>query len=414
VVFNIHDNKLGPQINGPFVQPNQDLPYAVGSPCPKRPFVAVTIGQPLYDDDGNVTNFVAGVYTYNVNDPTVPVGHFVFGSVDPTRFAFSIGGDLNVIDKPYLGVYFGGNFSYPDGKYLVYQFPAAPPNTTSGSAFTVATAVRTGILRVNKDGSLYPVVEITTSTGDADNPPLTSQLGIVMRRDLQDKNIYHLLASSATLVSGATTPTPNNYLETLKFNANKQTLKVTSMVPIPQTGLGYDFNYALDRVIVATRSVLKRISVAQDPVISVDQPTANVPQKYSELRLYAYDSTIKKRALTFLSAQDFDEIGPETVRFSHDDKYISYIASQATQHDPYVEGSPSTPASYIPFTFPGTLLVIQKFIKEKSAFRLESYRAASASAFGLDWSPDDNLIAAAGAPDFARKDVQLYEVEKNC
>jgi hypothetical protein len=317
-----------------------------------------------------------------LKNPTQLLGTYNFGTYNP-NFPFTFEQAL----------YFAGGFSYPDAKYLPYQFVSIPSaNNPDSTAF-----VRFGILRVHNNGNLTPVVEITSSTSTASVAARNSSFPIIMRRDHVKKNIYYLLTTATDVVIGNLTATEYSAIQMWKFNAETGSLKLLAEEQQPQTVIGFDFNYALDRIILTVRGdMATNTSVLLNPLPS----QTSGPKRFSEFRLYEFDKCSNKKKIRFLAAADLRNRSGFP-RFSHDDKNIA-LDSILIVGD---SNEPGLPA-------PG-LLVLYKFVKDESALVLRSFGIVSPSPIGIGWSPDDSLIGETGFPSEFQKDTTLWEIVEN-
>jgi hypothetical protein len=405
-IFDVQNGQLVNQVSGPTIQVNEELDYSVGNTDRKRPYVAVTVVTrteilPVPVDPPFFT-YQAEVRIYAINNPLVLVDTYVLGSFDPINHPFVYA----------LGQQFAGDFSQPNGNYLVYQFPATPD--VNGDA----TEVRTGILRIRSNGTLVQVLEVTTSGPVAvgDSPPIISQLGIRFRRDCHKKHRYILVLTGASVSNSIFAGGGESKLETWIFNSRDKTLLLTGSIDVNQTILGSDLNYAQDRIILKMRMSDNGVTVNQVSIA----PLNSVPGPYNELRLYKFNRCAEEDSLEYLSSENTNTSG-SAIFFSHDDKFVATTSPSARfGRDPPNPPDGVDAGPYVPFSISSGFVNIFSFDKEKKKPLNWQYdQPCPPSSFGLDWSPKDKLLAVAGTETPSQKDTQLYAVvhddcEKEC
>ena len=384
-----NEDQLG-ATNGPLIQEGEELDFSVGSQSEKRPFVAVTvtIGNPE-------TDIITGsiIKIYSIFNPTVLLDTYALGSnaASGQEFLYRIGQQ------------FAGNFS-SDGRYLVYQYAVqtSPPTTEN------PIAGRTGILRVNKDGSLENILEITSSLPDeeAGTAPKLSQLGIPFQQDCKNRNKYHLVFGLSTLSSSFFTGGNAASLETWVFDANSETLIRTGFQEINQVILGQTIDPKhLDRIVIKTRPVDNGVRVTQASF----PPLADTPAGADELQLYKYNPCVDGEypdvnALSYLSSSNVNTAGQ--VQFSHDGKYLA--STSASRRPLIFDGS------FVQFGYPDNFISLLRFHRSCDAFDWLYDQPISSNAFGLGFSCNDKYLAVAGVENPGTKNVQLYRVISGC
>ena len=384
-----NEDQLG-ATNGPLLQAGEELDFSVGSESEKRPFVAVTIsiGDP---ETEVVTGTIIGIYS--IFNPTVLL------------YAYTLGADA-AAGQQYLyqvGQQFAGNFS-SNGKYLVYQYAVQSSPPTTGDPI----AVRTGILRVNKDGTLENVLEIDSSVADeeAGTAPQISQLGIPFVQDCKDKNKYHLVFGLSTLAVSVFAASDAASLETWVFDANSETLVRTGFQEVNQVILGQTIDPKhLDRIVIKTRQVDNGVAVIQTSL----PPLADTPAGADELQLYKYDPCVDGEypdvnALSYLSSSNVNTAGQ--VQFSHDGKYLAM--SSGGRRSLIFQGS------FVQFGYPDYWVTLLRFHRSCDTFDWLYDQPASQNVFGLGFSCNDKYLGVAGVENPGSKNVQLYRVISGC